>query len=662
MKRIAVLDELTINKIAAGEVVERPSSVIKELVENAIDANATRITVEVSEGGKNFIKIIDNGDGIHEEDIHLAFERHSTSKIQRIEDIDTLYSNGFRGEALSSISSVSKIELTTNTDDSKVGKQAQVYDGKVQAIQNTGAKKGTTITVFDLFYNVPARKKFLKSTATETANISDIMMRLAIANPEVAIKYISNKKEVFSTTGDGEMASAIAVVYGRSFSSRLVPIEFKNDIVRLKGYVSNTSLYQSNRKKENIFINKRYVRTTPLTYVIENLYKGIIPLGKFPAFFLSVDIRPNLVDPNVHPAKLEVKISSDLDIAGPLADTIKQALFRSSGNLIPKARAKSFYSYDESGAGQRHQEDSISRAVAEDSKPWDKNLFEYEEVDVENSEEKNRQITVEHVEHKDIEASEPGLESVFPKAGFFLDKSMDSGFKTLEEKTTSFDFDKTANEEKDATFQQASVFETENEVINYNDFSYIGIALNTYIIVTYKDALLLVDQHAGHERVMFEKIKKELSFGNPDKTLEAQALLLADIREFSAIEHDLIMQNKAVFHLFGFEIDDFGFNRIAIRTYPILFGKVQDQGLFDEIANFIQLEKNIDLNQTFLDKIATMACKKAVKANQALSKDEVRLLFAQMEQCENKYTCPHGRPIFVELRKYEIEKMFKRVL
>ena len=666
-RRISVLDELTINKIAAGEVVERPASVVKELVENAIDANATRITVEIVEGGKELIKIIDNGDGIYEDDITLAFERHSTSKIKSIEDIEKLYSNGFRGEALSSISSVSKIILTTNTDDAAVGKLAKVFDGKVQEISNVGAKKGTTIAVSDLFYNVPARKKFLKSTATETTNISDILSRLAVANPSIAMKYISNKREVFSTTGDGKMINAIALVYGRALAANLVPIEYSNNVLHLSGYASNTTVYQSNRKKENIFINKRYVRTTPLNYVIENIYKGIIPLGKFPAFFLDIRIQPNLIDPNVHPAKLEVKISNELDITGPLSDAIKEALFKSSGNLIPKATIKSFHIHESEREAQTNNSDV--------------NLFEYKDIDIVNASEEEKHTVVHHsdkiMQHpEDTKSAENNASSM--NIGQENDRVSENNFRYNVEHMNSANIidsnyfksqaskstpsESTFYEEEVKSYVQNSILEEADEVISYNNLKFVGIAFNTYIIVTHKESIFMIDQHAAHERVLFEKIRAQMSFDNTDMLVERQELLVADIKEFSIIEHSLILENCIIFNTLGFEVDDFGFNRIAVRSYPILFGKVQEQGFFEQVLEFIQAEKNVDLNEAFLDKMATMACKKAIKANQVIGEEEVKILFSQLEQCKNKYTCPHGRPIFVELRKYEIEKMFKRIV
>lgn len=621
MRRISALDDLTINKIAAGEVVERPASVVKELLENSLDAGANRITIEIEDGGKKLIKVLDNGSGIHPDDMEKAFDRHSTSKIRKIEDIDQLHSNGFRGEALSSISSVARIEIISNQDDSELGRQAQVYDGKVQKIWTVGAKKGTSITVSDIFYNLPARKKFLRSTATETSNISDIVARLAVIHHDVAIKYISNKREVFSTTGDGQMINAIASVYGRALTRNLLPVAFENNLLKIRGYISNTSLYQSNRKKENIYINKRYIKISPLTYQIENVYKGIIPLGKFPVFFLDLEIKPDMVDPNVHPSKLEVKISNDLDISNPLNDTIKEALFKSSSHLIPQARTRSFR--------PGHEEVFT---------PKSKNVFEYKEVDLSRVAEEDKEVLVESVQ-EGTGPSEVSFAAV-PSAPIL---EQDSRI-----------------EKED--YQQGDFFEKEEALLDYRDLNFIGIAFNTYILVTYGDSIFMIDQHAAHERVMFEQIRENLDLDDPNKQLESQKLLMADIKEFSSMEHELIVNNQELFMKLGFEVDDFGFNRIAIRSYPILFSKLQEEDLFEEVLSYLIEEKNFSLNEAFMDKIASMACRKAIKANQIIGKEEAELLFAQLNQCKNKYTCPHGRPIFVELKKYEIEKMFKRVL
>lgn len=647
MNRIVMLDDITINKIAAGEVVERPASVIKELVENAIDASATRITVEVAEGGRDYIRISDDGDGIFPEDIPLAFQRHSTSKLKTIDDIDRLFSNGFRGEALASIASVSKIEMLTNTDDSGLGKKVQVLDGKIKSMQDVGTKKGTIIKVSELFYNTPARKKFLKSNATESAQISDILSRLAIINSSVAIKYISNGRELFSTVGDSRMLSAISEIYGKTISTNLIPVTHQNNVLKIEGFISNSSLYQSNRKKENIFINKRYIRSTPLNYVVENIYKDLIPIGKYPVFFLDITIDPQFVDPNVHPSKLEVKIANELDVSGPLTDIIRGQLFRSSDHLIPKATIKTYRDLDEEK--RTYPNEFVAEAVRITEDPeiqnLDQNKFVYKEFQILSGEDSDRVEVVHHVEMPDIDKNK----DAFPT---YFDGVVPTGAKLSED----------PSEDRWKMEVSQETFLPQDPVLDYNLFEIIGIALRTYIIVTRGTSIYMIDQHAAHERVLYEDFLKKLDLENKDRSFPAQEMIVADIREYATFEYDKIMENKDLFRRLGFDLDDFGFNRIAIRSYPLLFEKEQGMDLFSDMVDWILEGKKIELNSSFNDKIAKMACRKAIKANQAIGKDEIKLLFARLNECNNKYTCPHGRPIFVEWTNHQIEKMFKRIV
>ena len=336
MNKIRILDELTINKIAAGEVIDRPASIVKELVENSIDAGSTKIIIEIKAGGKEYIKVSDNGCGIEKDDLKLAFLRHSTSKLRTIEDIDNLYTNGFRGEALSSITSVAKVELSTNTSDEGLGQRVILEEDKIISVENIGRKKGTAIEVRDLFFNIPARKKFLKSDSSETAVITDLINKMAIINNDIAFNYISNGKEITKTVGDGSMYNAIMSIYGKNIASNLIKIDYKNSNLSINGYISKSNLYQSNRKKSLLFINKRYIKISPLIYIIENVYKDLIPIGKYPVFFIDINMNAKYIDPNVHPSKTEVKISDEVEIPYILTDLTRGKLFESSRNLIPQ--------------------------------------------------------------------------------------------------------------------------------------------------------------------------------------------------------------------------------------------------------------------------------------------------------------------------------------
>lgn len=634
---INILDDLTINKIAAGEVVERPSSVVKELIENSIDANAKKILVEIENGGKDYIKVSDDGSGILDDDLEIAFKRHTTSKIKDIDDIEKLYSNGFRGEALSSISSVSKVKVSTNTSDSKLGKSMVMEGGKIVDTSNIGKKKGTSIEVSDLFFNIPARKKFLKSNTTETSQISDIISRLAIANNDISFRYISNKKTVIDTVGDGNMLNAISSVYGKSISESLIPINFKNNIIEIQGYISKTNLFQSNRKKENIFINKRYIKLSNLYYIIENIYNDLIPIGKYPVFFINIDINPKNIDPNVHPSKLEVKISEDIDIASYISDILRKEIFKNSRNLIPNENfgIKSYFDTD-------------------------KTKFSYKEFDINNNDESEEIISPESKESNISKNEEYNHNVIYNNPNIkekdFLDEK---NISKVKESSIEYKFKEDISEKKNISSKQQHIFDS-SEIIDYTKLIVNGVLFNTYIITTFNESIFLIDQHAAHERVMYEKIRNTLDLNN--KKFLKQELLVAEIREFSSFEHEIILKNKDLFSDLGFEIDDFGFNRVAIRTLPIIFNRVYDLEFFEEILSYFVEEKKLDLDKTFEHKIATMACKSAVKGNWVLNEDEINILLLELQNCENKYTCPHGRPIFTEITRYNIEKMFKRVM
>lgn len=631
MNKINILDELTINKIAAGEVVDRPASIVKELVENSIDAGASKITIEIKNGGKDYIRVSDDGAGIEDEDVKLAFLRHSTSKLKTIEDIENLYTNGFRGEALSSISAVSKVELSTNTSDDKIGKKIVLENNEILIFENIGRKKGTSIEIKDLFFNTPARKKFLKSDNSETAAITELINRLAVINSGIAFSYISNGKENLRTIGDGSIYNAIMSIYGKNIASNLLKIEYQNKNISINGYISKSNLYQSNRKKSQIFINKRYIKISPLIYIIEEVYKDLIPIGKYPVFFLDINIEAKYVDPNIHPAKMEVKISEEINLADILYNIIREKLFEASRNLIPSS----------------NYENKNSKIYSSFTKEYLQNDNNFELTEEAQKEEIPK---VEFI-YKGDTSLEDEKEEIVEKKEISKQNEEANDFKFK-------DIPFVVNEKMEAV--QESFEKIKDERIDYNNIEINGVVFNTYIIASYKESMFLIDQHAGHERVRFEKIRKKMDLDN--KKIESQELLIANIIELTGYEYDLVLENRDKFEYLGFNIDDFGYNRIALRSYPILFNKEEGASFFEELVSLLVEEKNIILNDTFYDKFATMACKSAVKANQNLSIDEIKILLSELEHCDNKYTCPHGRPIFVEFSKYDIEKMFKRIV
>lgn len=608
---ITILDEITINKIAAGEVVERPASIVKELIENSIDAGAMQIQIEIKDGGKELIKISDDGYGISSDQIELAFTRHATSKIHKIEDVQTLNTNGFRGEALSSISSVSKIDIITNTSNDSFGVKAKIIDSRVSDISEIGVRKGTTISVTDLFYNTPARKKFLKSGSRESGVIIDIVNRLALVNSSIRFKLISDGKELLSTEGDGSLLNVTRTVYGKNVASNLIKIGFSNQYIKVKGYISNTSLYTSNRKKQNIFINKRYIKLNKLNYVIENAYKEIIPIGKYPVFILDIEILPEFIDPNIHPSKTEVKVDDSVLLDDLINNNVRDNIFKSSENLIPEYKPKD-------------SEITILKENLENSSG-----FVYKQSD--------------KIEEEFVVKQQNDVEDI------------EIPFSRILEKMSAKD---TIKDEPE-TIQTEII---EGDVFNYNQFVPSGVVFETYIVATYKGDMYLIDQHAAHERIMYEKFinQYKLNKENDKARFESQELLIPIIKEFTMDEYHVILDNRHIFDFFGLKIDDFGFGNIALRSLPLIFNTEQTSDFFEELKDIIIREGKIDLNDKFRDKLATMACKKAIKANQKIELIEIDSLFQKLNTCENKYTCPHGRPIFVKFTKYEIEKMFKR--
>lgn len=625
---ITLLDELTANKIAAGEVAESPVAIVKELIENSIDAGASQITVEIRDGGKSLIRISDDGCGINPDQIELAFTRHATSKIRSIEDVQRLHTNGFRGEALSSIASVSKIDIVTNISSDELGVRATLIDSKVIEILPTGARRGTTVSVMDLFYNTPARKKFLRPGNREANSIIDIVTRLALVNTEIRFRLISDGRELITTDGDGVSLNAIRTLYGKNVASNLIKVSFSNEHIRIEGYISNTSLYASNRKKQNIFINKRYVKLNRLNYIVESVYKELIPIGKFPIFILDIEIHPEYVDPNIHPSKTEVKIDDSVYLDEFISSNLKKSLFSASANLIPQYR----------------QDKNEVASVKE--KTEFKEGFIYKESD------KIEEESVVKIRERTADIEIP-YSSMLHQMETYKKSSLYSH---------SHDSDTGNNLDMSVKDEVIQIGITDEDIFDYNKFIPAGVVLDTYIVATYGDEMYLIDQHAAHERIMYEKFMNQYNLNKESDSsgFESQELLIPVIKELTMDEYITVLEKNDIFDFFGMKIDDFGFGNIALRSLPLIFNTEQSSIFFDEIKDIIMREKNIDLNEQFRDRLASMACKKAIKANQKIENVEIKTIFAKLNMCENKYTCPHGRPIFVKFSKYEIEKMFKR--
>ncbi len=673
-QEIFILDEFTIGKIAAGEVVERPSSVIKELVENSIDANAKNIVIEIKDGGKQYIRVSDDGVGIPHAELSKVFLRHSTSKIQKIEDLENLQTCGFRGEALSSICAVSKTTLMTKTSDEEWGSRVFVEGGKYISTEKIGLSQGTTLVIEDLFFNVPARKKFMKSSPAEAMAINQIVCRLAMGNPSIRFKLISNNKVIVSTVGDGTLENAIRSIYGKNAIEQMFYAKrnFEQEVT-LYGYLSKTSMYQTNRRMQNFFFNRRYVEDISVARAMEDAYKGTIPIGKFPSCVLFIDLNPAQIDFNVHPNKLNVKYDSELRLEDKVYAFVRDALFQKSNHLIPKGsfvreektveppvKVQVPISVTEEKESGESQEVAVFSFEKKDATiPFEKILFP-NESDTKEFESKvfDKKISYEKVSdvRKELSVEENRMmadevqesENGYREVERFREKNRAKEFTVAER-------GKEISEPVVQNFLQTE--KKEEDILNYEQLHYVGRVFSTYLIMTKEERMYLIDQHAAHERVLFERYMVLL---HKDE-LSSQQLLNPILLELSYEDATLVEMYRDEIQKLGFDFDFLGEKVIVIRGVPVFFQETQGEQFMYEIIELLQENKNLENYEEFIDKVATKACRAAIKANDRIVDTEVEALLKDLNQCDNKYTCPHGRPVFIEVKKYDLEKMFKRV-
>ena len=698
-KYINILDDLTINKIAAGEVVERPSSVVKELLENAIDSGATQVVVDITDGGKKCIKISDNGSGILSSEVEKCFLRHATSKIKEIDDLYDLYSFGFRGEALASISAVSNIEMITKTKEEVIGTKIELSGSKIIKKEPIGTKDGTTITIKDLFFNTPVRAKFLKSTHAETINISDLINKLAIGNPGVRIKYINNKKLMLNTPGDNKLINVIRSIYGKEITDNLIEVDYEDEKIKIYGYIGNNNIYRSNKNLQHIYINKRYVRSKIILDAINESYKSIIPINKFGVCFLNITINPGEIDVNIHPTKLEVKFQDEKDVYIKIRDLIKNKLL----NISLIGKYKSYTNNNENYVqnklnhlGENNLEEKVETSSNQNinqnkidfeyktepkeqdtlslkEEPKEYNIDEREDL----SSFKSFKEALEENETKDEnEDYEKAQNNKFDEVSY---TQIDNYNSYQEQEQSDYysnmgysDIKTSRNSELDSKLDeistQGSFLETQDETLDKiinnsqdskfraSNFKVIGTILNTYIVLEKGTSMYLLDQHAAHEKVLYEEYMTKFK----SQSIDMQMLLDPIVIELSSVDMLDVEKNLNLFMKFGFEIEIFGDNHIMVRGVPNIFGTAQSEKfIFQIIDNIGDLESSYDLK---MDKIASMSCRAAIKANDKIHFDEIHSLLSKMEKCENPYTCPHGRPSMVEISKKEIEKMFKRIM
>ena len=647
MAEIRLLDSNTIDKIAAGEVVERPSSGVKELVENAMDAGADAITVEIRDGGCSFIRVTDNGDGIEKNQIRKAFFRHATSKISTAEDLYHIHSLGFRGEALSSIAAVSMVELITKTKDSLTGIHYRLDGGVEKEFSEIGAPEGTTMIARELFFNTPVRKKFLKTPATEGSYVSDLMEHMALSRPDVAFQFMVNGNVRFHTSGNGDLKEIIYRIYGREIAGQLLPFHAQMEGVSIDGFLGSPSVVRSNRNFEFFFVNGRYIRSPLLSKGLEAGYKAWLMQHKFPFALLHLTSDPENIDVNVHPSKMEVRFSDQPGLYAFLEEQVREAMHRRE--MIPDVKL------DEPAAGRKKEQPA----------PKEQKVKE-EQTKRETQKETVVPPMPPVAPRKPVPAADEGRKAGPEKE---VSPNPEPAAREKKEKPEAPQPFETARRSRQLQEEEAQYTVSEAKQMELFDgkllseeaaksYQIIGQVFDTYWLVQYEERLLIIDQHAAHEKVKYEALVKKLREGQVDSQNLAPPMIL----NLSAMEAHTLQEYGDYFARMGFEIEDFGGNAVAVRAVPCdLYGHYEKdflQGILDELEE----EPPRGTPAIIAEKLASMACKSAVKGNMRISTKEMEALLDQLLSLENPYHCPHGRPTIITMSKYELEKKFKRIV
>lgn len=649
-KRIVVLSEEIANKIAAGEVVERPASIVKELVENSVDAGATDITVELEEGGCKSVKVIDNGSGIEREDVALAFQRHATSKIHNYEDINSVASFGFRGEAMPSIASVAHVELLTRRKDDLEGTKAVIEAGKIKEITPIGCPAGTQISVTKIFAKVPARRKFLKTEATEQGLCIDAVTRLALAHPEIRFKALVNGRESFTAPEAADVSKRISMVVGDDFSSHCISVNKQKDNLSLKGFISRPEYTKSNSKSIYLFVNKRFVRDNSIIHAVLSSYKQIIEPRRFPAAVLFLDLPAEDVDVNVHPAKMEVRFKNSRGVYDLVSKAIAENLAGaeiSKSNFIYRLEPSSSPKVD-LVSRRKHRKEGFPPAQDKiASRPF--GLFSRQNLQQAiNNDLSNRSTVAEKPEAAYEGDIAPEKENIVP-AKEDLNPPGKSGIAPEKEITAPVKEDVISPDECDV----APV----KENINFSDLEYLGQFANSYLVFSGEEGLVLIDQHAAHERIILEKLKKS----TPQKQVVSQSLLILEIVNLTPGQIALFPECTAFLKEIGLEIEIFGKDAVVVKAIPAALSQIKISELISDIADQLKEQNQYPSFEEKKDKIlASLACRAAIKANHVLSTEEVASLCRQLEETPYNLTCPHGRPITINFPLREIERLFKR--
>lgn len=643
MAKIQLLDQKTIDNIAAGEVIERPASVVKELVENAVDANANAITVEIKDGGMTLIRVTDNGIGIPKDQVKTAFLRHATSKIRSVEDLLSVSSLGFRGEALSSISAVAQVELVTKTAESFSGVSYKIYGGEEEAFDDIGAPDGTTFLVKNLFYNTPARRKFLKSATTEAGYVEQMMVHIALSHPEISFKFIHNNKNKIYTSGNGKVKDIIYHIYGRDVAGALIPVQAQSEDVKVTGFVAKPYVSRGNRNYESYFINGRYIKSSIIYKSIEEGYRTFTMKHRYPFVCLDFKINQELLDVNVHPTKMEIRFRNGREIYELVVDTVREALLQK--DLVQDVLRETPKKKEQQKTKEvkRPEPFEVNRRKEETQK-MDQTMKDFTQMRQIQTNQQGHRAKPEGMKQDRLksESSQTAKKPTYAGLNYNTQKKEFPQYKTDELSSNQM------------TLREDPVFSVQARP----DRKILGQLFKTYWLIEYEDQLFIMDQHAAHEKVNYERLMKNFK----EKEIYSQRLEPPMVVTVSMMEAEALERYKDAFAGLGFTIESFGGNEYCIREVPANLYGIGERDLFMELLDAVSQENGTMDTEVIASKIATMACKMSIKGNQRVSLMEVEHLLDELMKLENPYQCPHGRPTIIKMSKYEIDKKFKRIV
>ena len=636
MGKINILDASVANMIAAGEVVERPASVVKELVENALDAGASEITIEIKNGGISYMRVTDNGRGIDAGDVGLAFMRHATSKILEAKDLEKIGTLGFRGEALCSIAAVARVAMTTKTAEAKNAARVYIDGGEMEDVGEAGAPDGTTVEVKNLFYNTPARMKFLKKDTTEAGYIADIVEKFVLSHPDVSFRFINNGKQVLFSAGDGSMVNAIYTVYGKDYARSVLPIDYCDSVIRATGYIGKSNISRPNRRQQSFFVNGRSIQSKTMTAALEEAYKNQIMIGKFPFAVIDLLVNPAFVDVNVHPHKTEVKFSDERKVFDTVYWAVKNALYEKP--IVPQVELAK----------------TTPKKEAYKSEEFTAERRPYIQVPIPSQTEKATPTPqVQEYRHQTQPPAAPVQEPaqkqvVLEKSTAVLQETAETPYQVQNGPVQQ------PYEQAEETPAAPSIEpQTDNK-----DYKIVGQLFDTYIILERGDEALLIDQHAAHERLNYEQLRRDLAQNTP----KVQSLLSPVVVDLSAPEFFYVTENLERFAALGFDVSEFGKNAVLINGAPMGIAYEDIGDLFVELTGQMIAQNKQIISETYEYALYTIACKAAIKANHRLSEAEIHALVDEVFALDGINTCPHGRPITISLTKRELEKQFKRIV